>query len=77
MHLRRHPFEKFFETSLKESITTADNRIIDAALDLKSKGYPVLEIYDALKHFRGTLLDEREESIAKEALEEIAQWIES
>lgn len=67
MSLRKHPFEVFFEKALRDN-AGGENRIAEAAFALANKGYPHGEVYEALKHFTNTLLDDSDHALAKEAV---------
>ncbi len=64
-----HPFISFFDKALKKS-TLEENMVLREALKLREKGYRDEEVGEVLRMFTKSLIDDREASIAREALEE-------
>ena len=69
-----HPFLKIFDAALKKS-TPMDNVVLKEAEKLKEKGYSAHEIYTVLSKFRQSLISDRDNEIATEAIEEFEAYI--
>lgn len=67
-----HPFLKMFDKALKKS-TASRNLVSEKAEELKEKGYRTEEIHEVLLKLRGSLIEDADREVVREALEEFAE----
>jgi len=70
-----HPFTKLFDLALRSNLP-GENKLLDQAEELRRAGYPVQEIHDVLLTFVRGLISDSDRALAKEALDEMATYLE-
>ena len=66
-------FEKLFDTALKQS-SEDENMVVEAANDLRMKGYNPCEILETLVGLKKKCIQDEDITYLQEAIEEMEGW---